>query len=329
MKNTVFLSIIIPAFNQIENVDNLCKLIFKKKNVEIEVIIVDDGSKISFQKIKDKYPIKYFKIKNSGPSYARNYGAKQSKGKYLLFLDSDVLISTNMIVKIINFQKKEKKKILSIFYSEHTIKKNISHKYKAYLDYYFNRYNKKSSYINSLHGSSCVFQREVFLKLGGWSEDFKGATLENEEFAHRILRFYNNKIYFNSELYVHHNYANFNVLLKNIFLRSILWIQLKLSNKVNYDGLVRTRLTGLITIQSFFILLFFPLINLNENFIYPLIINILIYLIGNIGFYKYLFKRENIFNFIKLILFNFIFHLSVSIGAIIGVLLYKFFRVKY
>ena len=49
------------------------------------------------------YPNKYFKIKNSGPSYARNYGAKQSKGKYLLFLDSDVLISTNMILKIIDF----------------------------------------------------------------------------------------------------------------------------------------------------------------------------------------------------------------------------------
>ena len=234
-----------------------------------------------------------------------------------------------MIMRIINFQKKERKKILSIFYSEHPIKKNISHKYKAYLDYYFNCYNKKSGYVNSLHGSSCIFQKEIFLKLGGWSEDFKGATLENEEFANRILRICKNKIYFNSELYVHHNFANFIHLIKNIFSRSILWIQLKLSNKVNYDGLVRTKLTGLITIQSFLILFFLPLINLNEIFIYPLILNILIYLFGNIGFYKYLFKRENIFNFLKLILFNFIFHLSVSVGVIIGVLLYKFYKVKY
>ena len=328
MENTIFLSVIIPVFNNPDDLEKLCDSIYRNNTKEVEVIIVDDGSITSFRNIMDKYSIEYYKIENSGPSFARNFGAKKSKGEFLLFLDSDVLIPENMINKIIDFQKKEGKEILSVFYSEIPVVNNISQRCKAYFDYYYNCYKKKDGYINSFQGSSCVFQKKLFLELDGWSEDFKGATLENEEFAQRITH-NKSKIYFNSSLYVHHNFAKLTTLIKIIFLRSFLWVQLKLSKKVEYDGLTRTNYTGIITLQSLFSLSLFVLIFWSFFFIYIFFLSFFIYLYGNFGFYKYLFKKEKFFSFLVLIVINYIFHLSVSLGAVIGVLSYKFYKIKY
>ena len=42
-------------------------------------------------------------------------------------------------------------------------------------------------------------------------------------------------------------------LLKIIFKRSVIWTQLKINKKVEFDKLVRTPYTALITLLSFFI----------------------------------------------------------------------------
>ena len=194
---------------------------------------------------------------------------------------------------------------------------------------HYNCHKKEDGYINSFQGSSCVFEKDLFLKLGGWSEDFKGATLENEEFAKRIENDGGSQIYFTSKLYVHHNFAKLNTLIKIIFFRSLLWVQLKLANKVQYDGLTRTKYTGFITIQSLISLISCMLIYLNPFFLYICITSFLIYVLGNFGFYKYLFKRETLLNFFKLIIINYIFQLSVSLGATIGIIFYRFYKIRY
>ena len=56
----------------------------------LEVIVVDDGSKTpAVPYLEDLKEVKCFWIENSGVSTARNYGFRQSKGEYLVFLDGD------------------------------------------------------------------------------------------------------------------------------------------------------------------------------------------------------------------------------------------------
>ena len=86
-------------------------------------------------------------------------------------------------------------------------------------------------------------------------------------------------------------------LLKIIFKRSVIWTQLKISKKVEFDKLVRTPYTALITLLSFFIFLNLLLINLHELLYLSLILLIIVYLLGNILFYKFVFSRVIIFQF--------------------------------
>jgi glycosyltransferase involved in cell wall biosynthesis len=63
---------------------------------DFEVIIVEDGSNVTCESIcrnyKDRLDINYYFKENSGPGQSRNYGCKQAKGNYYIFLDSDCML---------------------------------------------------------------------------------------------------------------------------------------------------------------------------------------------------------------------------------------------
>lgn len=97
-------SIIIPVYNRPDELDDLLSSLCKQTYVHFEVIVVEDGSKIPAKEIVGRYQgrldLHYYVITNSGPGMARNYGAKQARGEYLLILDSDVLLPTTWLEHI-------------------------------------------------------------------------------------------------------------------------------------------------------------------------------------------------------------------------------------
>ncbi len=108
MKYLYNLTVIVPCYN-------CCKYVKKTINSlleqdydlqKIEILLINDGSTDNTLKIIKKYESKNIKVvdkKNEGVSATRNLGMKMSKGKYILFLDSDDYLSRNTIRDIINF----------------------------------------------------------------------------------------------------------------------------------------------------------------------------------------------------------------------------------
>lgn len=92
------LSIIICAYNtESAYIDTCLTSVFHSTlaKEEFEVVFVDDGSTRDYSALVSKYPLRYFKIKNSGALRARFFGAKQAHGEYLAFVDSDDKVSMN------------------------------------------------------------------------------------------------------------------------------------------------------------------------------------------------------------------------------------------
>lgn len=89
-------SFIIPVYNRPNEVDELLESMKNQSKKGFEVVIVEDGSDIKCDYIIEKYAndleISYFYKPNSGPGQSRNYGYERAKGKYCIFLDSDVIL---------------------------------------------------------------------------------------------------------------------------------------------------------------------------------------------------------------------------------------------
>ena len=100
------LSIIIPTYNEEQYIPKLLYSIKEQDFKDYEIIVADAGSKDSTRQIAASNGCK---VINGGlPAIGRNNGAKIALGEYLLFLDSDVVLSAGYLRSAIEeFQEKD------------------------------------------------------------------------------------------------------------------------------------------------------------------------------------------------------------------------------
>jgi len=85
-------SVIIPAYNAARFLAETLRSALGQTLGDIEVIVVDDGSKDDTAEVARSFPaVRYVHQKNAGVSAARNTGAAHATGEFLAFLDSDDL----------------------------------------------------------------------------------------------------------------------------------------------------------------------------------------------------------------------------------------------
>ena len=95
MKNNIYLSIIIPCFNEKQTIQKIIKEILSLNlDVSFEIIIIDDssndGSKELIKKIKNSQIRKFYLKKNMGKGYAIRKGFAEARGEYILIQDADL-----------------------------------------------------------------------------------------------------------------------------------------------------------------------------------------------------------------------------------------------
>lgn len=106
------ITIIIPVYNQIKYIKKCLNALIKQSMDGIEIILVDDGSTDGSQKICDDYSKKYSFIKtihqpNLGVAAARNIGIKNASGKWISWIDSDDLVSSNYVKFLKSFSRSD------------------------------------------------------------------------------------------------------------------------------------------------------------------------------------------------------------------------------
>lgn len=92
------LSIIIPCYNAEPYIDELMKSLMPQKTDEVEVIVVDDGSKFPYL---PSFPgVKLYRKENGGVSSARNLGLQKAHGEYISFVDADDILAPDYVQRI-------------------------------------------------------------------------------------------------------------------------------------------------------------------------------------------------------------------------------------
>lgn len=162
--------------------------------LDYEIIVVDNGSKDgSKEYFTQRLDIKYMYSKeNLGFGRANNIGAEQASGKYLLFLNSDVLLRNNAVKYFFDFAESSHEKlgalgcILTDIFGNNihsygpfiTLKNEIKILFTKYLRFFKDKNITNPSSIQSplevdyITGADLFVPRSVYIELGGFDPLF-------------------------------------------------------------------------------------------------------------------------------------------------------------
>lgn len=220
------ISIIVPAF-QCENYINKCILSILKQNyVELEIIIIDDGSrdctyKLAVEWCKKDKRIRAIHQDNKGVSSTRNRGIQEATGDYIMFLDSDDElidgifevakdITTQQDIDIVlwGYRCLLNREFLNEYDVIPSVKTGIYEK-GAIEDIFWQLYNK-----NLFHNiGTKLYKRDLIVEHNIKFEE-KYSICEDALFCLRVLRQANNMFVLNNPYYLYKLDVNNNSLTK-------------------------------------------------------------------------------------------------------------------
>lgn len=187
-------SIIVPVYNRPDEVDELLGSLTEQTENDFEVIIVEDGSSVTCEKVCNGYKatldIHYFMKENSGPGQSRNYGVARAKGEYVIILDSDVVLPPGYIESVSDELEKAPADAFGGPDKAHSsftdIQKAISYSMTSFFTTGGIRGSKKKK-LDKFYPRSFNMgvRRDVYNKLGGFSKMRFG---EDIDFSIRIFK---------------------------------------------------------------------------------------------------------------------------------------------
>lgn len=117
MEQDVLVSVIVPVYNVEAYLPRCVDSILNQTYRNLEIILVDDGTKDDSDKICDDYAEKDCRIRvihkeNGGLSSARNAGIDIARGEYLAFVDSDDWIEPDALESLLETALEQKTELV-------------------------------------------------------------------------------------------------------------------------------------------------------------------------------------------------------------------------
>ncbi|WP_167330294.1 glycosyltransferase family 2 protein [Flavobacterium denitrificans] len=198
--NDILISIIIPTYNRASILNQTLDSVLSQTYSNWECIVVDDGSSDDTEELLAQYcakdsRFKYFKRPLETPkggNVCRNLGFELSKGAFVKWLDSDDLLSADLLLSQISAAAKylEEKYVLITskwnYFSETVddVKPRIEKTNKNY-DSGFSLISDFGNFGTFLPSHVYLVRRELIQKSGLWNESL--SINQDAEFFTRVL----------------------------------------------------------------------------------------------------------------------------------------------
>ena len=164
MCNKEIVSIIVSVYNVEEYIGECIKSLTGQTYSDIEIILVDDGTKDSSGQICDEWVhkdnrIKVFHKLNGGLSDARNYGISRATGEYICFVDGDDCLESTFVEVMLNHLKTDNADLCVCHYYQNDLETGEYVYSKVYSDEVksvdWQRY-MEIVYNNAYYATACI-----------------------------------------------------------------------------------------------------------------------------------------------------------------------------
>ena len=163
-------SVIIPTFNSERFLEKCLSSLKRQMYERLEIIVVDDGSTDSTIGIAERHGCKIIKNPKVGRAAAKNEGVRHSFGEYLVFVDSDMELTPNVLSESIDLVESDSH-VGGVVIPERSVGNSFWVKVRDF---------ERSFYAGSVVESARFFPTKLVKEVGGYEENlifFEESTL--------------------------------------------------------------------------------------------------------------------------------------------------------
>jgi chlorobactene glucosyltransferase len=203
LKNPPFISILIPARNEAENISRCLKSLLKQDYPNMEIIVLDDNSTDTTGKAVKEIAQKDDRVRLVdgapledgwiGKNFASHQLAKHAKGEYFIFTDADTLHFPKTVSSALGALIATKLDALSTYprqimvtFAERMTVPIINTALQCFIPFILIKKSKSPLFCTAL-GQFMMFKREAYEKIGGY-ESIKGNMVDDIQISKRVKK---------------------------------------------------------------------------------------------------------------------------------------------
>ena len=211
IKNIGKVSVLIPARNEELNITNCLSSVLNQSYIDLEVIVLNDGSTDKTSELLKSFTDTRLKIINGlpleqgwvGKNFACHQLQKSATGSYLLFVDADTVLHKSCVASAVKFAEENSTDLLSVMpnelsetFWEKLVIPMLYFAVTVFLPFPMIERSAKKQYAMG-NGQFMFFKREFYDKIGG-HESLKSKIVEDVWLARRVKEFKGKLIFANA-----------------------------------------------------------------------------------------------------------------------------------
>jgi GT2 family glycosyltransferase len=245
-------SVVVPTYNNLGQLSQCLAALRAVAAADSELIVVDDASHDDVTAVAERFGARILRLpRNSGPSAARNLGARHARGQILMFVDADVVVADDAIKRVRSFLDANEE-FAAVFgsYDSRPAAPGLVSQYRNLLHHFVHQMGKTEA---ATFWAGCgAVRRPAFENVGGFDELRFPRWVEDVELGYRLHRA-GYRIFLDKSLQGTHlkRWTLWSVIRTDIAHRAIPWARLMLErgapDDLNVQGSQRAcvALTGL------------------------------------------------------------------------------------
>ena len=178
---------VIPAYNAESTIGQAVEhtLAQAREPLDVEVIVVDDGSKDETAKVAQSAGATVIRQENAGPAAARNRGWASATGQVICFTDSDCIPGAGWLEKLLDgFTDQQVGAVAGSYDIANTGSWLAQWVHQEIIE----RHKRMPPFVRAFGSYNVAIPRYVLQATGGFDPEYRQASSEDNDLSYRITK---------------------------------------------------------------------------------------------------------------------------------------------
>jgi GT2 family glycosyltransferase len=174
-----------PVYNAAATLAECLTRLFHSTFTDFEVVVVDDSSNDQSMAIAANFPVQVVPSGGRvGPAAARNIGARAARGEILFFIDSDVMLGSDVVGRLVErFARGDVDGVVGVQAADMR-HRNLASQYKNLWMRW--TYSRQKGDVPLFYTTAAAIRRDAFLRTGGFDEGYGGPSIEDQAYGEKL-----------------------------------------------------------------------------------------------------------------------------------------------